>query len=457
MLNIDLDSFKNLSNYDDLLVTDEKGMIIFYDVADLDILKELGQTPEEFLGKNITTFYKNLTEENSTVMKVLKSGEALCDVRQKMLTKIDSTIESVSSTYPIKENGKIKGAIEFSKHYYSKDSIQYLDKYARHKIYRKNNTVYTIEDIITVESKMIAVKNKVEKISKTNSTVLIYGKTGTGKELVAQAIHNLSDRYGKPFISLNCSAVPESLLESTLFGTKKGSFTGSEDMPGLFEQAQGGTLFLDEINSLAPHLQVKLLKAIEEKIIRRVGGQKNIHLDIRVISATNEDPDDLLEKGKLREDLFYRLSVVQIDLPNLAERKDDIKVLLENFINFYNNNMNTVINDVQPEVLDCFKEYKWPGNVRELKNAVETAYNNANAGQITIDDIPRRIRNYSGPQAGAPTDDKSHSLKDSVEEFEKKMIVRELQAAEGKLAETARRLGISKQSLKYKIDKYKLK
>ncbi|UOF92741.1 sigma 54-interacting transcriptional regulator [Fodinisporobacter ferrooxydans] len=458
-----LGNFEDLSAYDNILVTDGHGVIVFYDMADLNVLKELGTRPEEFIGQHVTSFYRDLTNENSTVMNVLKNGVAICNVRQELITKKGNTFVSKNSTYPIKKEDTIIGAIEFSKHYFRKDNIRSLDKFAGHKIYRKNNTIYTIDNIITVNSRMKAIKNKIEKIARTNSTVLIYGRTGTGKEVVAQAIHNLSDRYEKPFISLNCGAVPVSLLESILFGTAKGSFTGSEEMPGLFEQAEGGTLFLDEVNSLDINLQVKLLKAIEEKTVRRIGGKKNINVDIRVISATNEDPDILLAEKRLREDLFFRLGVVEIDLPNLTERKEDIEVLVEYFINFYNNNMNIFIDSVQQEVLECFKGYDWPGNIRELRNAIETAYNNACSNQISLYDIPRRIR-ISGKNSmsdsaeiNGSADIKVKSLRDTVEEFEREIIISELKTTNWKIGETARRLGVSKQLLKYKMDKYKLR
>ncbi|CAH0288389.1 Arginine utilization regulatory protein RocR [Peribacillus sp. Bi96] len=224
-------------------------------------------------------------------------------------------------------------------------------------------------------------------------------------------------------------------------------------MPGLFEQADGGTLFLDEINSL----DMNLLKAIEEKTIRRVGGKKNIHLDIRVISATNEVPDILLAEKRLREDLFYRIGVVQIDLPSLMERKEDIEVLVDHYLNFYNNAMNIYINGVQDDVLDCFKRYPWPGNIRELKNAVETAYNHVQSNRITLDDIPGRIRDYEEAPMAYVKSLNVDSLKDAVQEYEKKIIVRQLKNSDGKIAESARQLGISKQLLKYKMEKHKLR
>ncbi|MED3564322.1 sigma-54 interaction domain-containing protein, partial [Bacillus xiapuensis] len=373
-----------------------------------------------------------------------------------LIMKSGNSFSLVNSTYPIKENGKVIGAIEFSKHFYSKENIQSLDKIAKHKVFRKNNTLYTIDNLRTDNPKMEEIKNKIVKIAKTNSTVLIYGKTGTGKEVVAQSIHNLSDRFSGPFISLNCGAFPPNLMESTLFGTVKGSFTGAVDMPGVFEQANGGTLFLDEINSLDLHLQVKLLKAIEEKMIRRIGGTKNISVDIRVISAANEDPDQLVAEKRLRDDLFYRLGVVQIDLPTLAERQEDIERLIEYYIEFYNNNMNIYIDGAAPEVLKCFKRYQWPGNIRELKNAIETAFNNATTNVIKLDDIPKRIRENHETHLALGIENHAECLKDAVQHFEKEMIQRQLKNMNGKLTDTAKSLGVSKQLLKYKIEKYRL-
>lgn len=452
-------NFKKLSDYDNILITDEKGKIIFYDLADLKVLKVLGFRPEDFMGKHITSFYQDLTEETSTIMSVLKSGKPIVNIRQELLTKNGNPFITINSTFPIIEEDKIIGAIEFSKHLFTKEDIQSLDKMAGHKIYRKNNTIYTIDDIISNNPTMKSIKSKLQRMGKTHSTVLIYGRTGTGKEVIAQAIHNLSDRFEKPFISLNCGAVPPTLLESTLFGTTKGSFTGAEDTPGLFEQADGGTLFLDEINSLDISLQVKLLKAIEEKNVRRIGGKKNISVNIRVISATNEDPEILVTEKRLREDLFYRLGIVQIDLPPLKDRKEDIELFVEHFIQFYNSNMNMHIAEVNTEVLECFKRYDWPGNIRELKNAIETAYNNAVTSEITLEDIPQRIRKYREPVLGegAIHGLEGRSLKDAVEEYEKQMILHELHQSNGVMAEAGRRLGVSKQALKYKMEKYNLR
>src|SRR5699024_5988083 len=226
-----------LKNFKNVLITDENANVTFYDVADLNVLKELRLKPEEIIGKNITVFYQDFTEHNSTILKTIASGEPLLNIEQNLITALGNKVVSVSSTFPIIKEGTVLGAIEFSNHHYTKKNIHSINKISNNKIYRKNNTTYTIDNLITNNTKLLEIKDRIHKISQTNSTVMLTGETGTGKEIVAQSIHNLSERYTSPFISFNCSAIPETLIESTLFGTVKGSFTGAEDMPGLFEQA----------------------------------------------------------------------------------------------------------------------------------------------------------------------------------------------------------------------------
>ncbi|MDI2588903.1 sigma 54-interacting transcriptional regulator [Psychrobacillus sp. NEAU-3TGS] len=324
-------------------------------------------------------------------------------------------------------------------------------------MYRKNNTIYTIDNLISQSSVMEEIKNKVRKVSSTDSTILINGETGTGKEIIAQSIHNLSRRYTQPFIPINCGEIPPTYIEHILFGTEKDPLTSTPDILGILEQANGGTIFLDEISALDIKLQAKLLKVIEDKLIRRVGGKQDIHLNIRVIAATNENPEKLMREKLLREDLYYRLSVFQLDLPPLSDRKEDITALTHYFIEFYNRHMQIKIEKLDDQVLMAFQQYNWPGNVRELKNAIETAYNNANSKEIHLYDIPAKIRNYSSVLEKITISEDSFNLKDKVEEYEKSLIVIELSKTGGKLAETARRLGISKQLLKYKMEKYELR
>ncbi|QUG41796.1 sigma 54-interacting transcriptional regulator [Psychrobacillus sp. INOP01] len=448
---------KHLPEYDNVLVVDQNGITIFYDLADLHILKHIGLKPEEFLRKSVTSFYKNLPIEESTLMTVLKTGEPLWNIKQQLTSNNGFTYISKSSTFPLHNGTSIVGAIEFSKHYYQKENIQLLDQFASHKMYRKNNTIYTIDNLVSQSNIMEEIKNKIKKVSSTDSTILINGETGTGKEIVAQSIHNLSNRYTQPFVSIKCAEIPSSLLEHILFGTEKDTFTGTPDFLGILEQANGGTIFLDEISAFDIKLQAKLLRVIEDKLIRRVGGKQDIHLNIRVIAATNDNPDKLVKENLLREDLYYRLSVFQLDLPRLSDRKEDITPLIDYFIEFYNRHMQIKIEKLDDQVKLAFQQYNWPGNVRELKNAIETAYNNASSKEINLNDIPAKIRNYSSVLEKKSFTENNFNLKDKVEEYEKNLIVIELNITGGKLAETSRRLGISKQLLKYKMEKYELR
>lgn len=320
-----------------------------------------------------------------------------------------------------------------------------------------NNTIYIIDDIITVNSEMLAVKEKIKRAAASSSSVLIYGKAGTGKEMVAQSIHNCSRRCSNPFVSINCASIPSTLLESNLFGTVKGSFTGAEDRGGLFEAANQGTLFLDEINSMDPMMQVKILKAIEEKRIRRVGGTKQISLDVKIIAALNQDPMELIKKGKLRKDLFFRLSVIEIDIPPLKERKDDIEYLTKYFIDYYNEDMEKDIKGISEEAKEVFKEYDWPGNVRELKNIIEGAFNNTEDDIISIDDIPERLlKEKRNRQIRPPIefDANNVGLQEYLEECERRIIFDTIEKHGGNMAAAARDLRISRQLLYYKLKRH---
>lgn len=299
---------------DGLMITDAKGNIEFYQSfrADLNDLKS-----EKVIGKNLLDIYPTLTMETSTIFKVLQTGEPVFNQFQEIPTYSGKIIRALNTTLPLTDGKKIIGAIDVSR---------YIDTpYARKEItlslkeVQKSN-LYTVDDIISISPEMEKLKEKINRIANTDSSVLIYGETGTGKELVAQSLHTSSSRKNKKFISQNCAAIPSTLLESILFGTTKGSFTGAEDKAGIFEIANGGTIFLDEINSMDMSVQAKILKAIEEKQIKRIGSADAISTDIRIISAMNKPPVECINNKTMREDLFYRLSVVQIAIPPGCEK-----------------------------------------------------------------------------------------------------------------------------------------
>jgi len=327
------------------------------------------------------------------------------------------------------------------------------------------------EEMIGKSHKMQQVFELIRTVAKSNATVLIQGETGTGKELVARAVHAESLRHKGPFVSLNCAALPETLLETELFGHEKGSFTGAiAQKKGKFELADGGTIFLDEIGDISPNIQVHLLRVIQEKEFTRVGGNEIIKVDVRVITSTNRDLAKRVAEGKFREDLFYRLNVVPITVPPLRERTEDIPVLARYFLNKYNTENNKSIGDFSPEVLDLFMKYHWPGNVRELENAVEYSVVLAQGDLIGLDHLPplfKKASHNERPVSGADSNDllvvsdlqsrQGGTVGEAnLKEVEKQHIQRILEETGRNYTHAARALGIARSTLHKKMKEYGL-
>lgn len=450
MLRRYVEQILSIYNYiDGIIVTNNKGIVEYYTNyrPDINNLKE-----SDAIGKHILSVYPTLTEETSSIMRVLKTGKSIFNEFQTLTSYKCQTINAINSTLIIKENENVIGVVDVSR--YVDDCYQRQDIVLSIKNNELKKSLYTIDDIITCSQTVNDIKEKIKKISKTDSTVLIYGETGTGKELVAQSIHTSSNRKSKRFVSQNCASIPSTLLESILFGTTKGSYTGAENRPGLFEIANGGTLFLDEINSMEISVQAKILKAIEEKKITRIGGVEAIDTDIKIISAINENPSLCIKEKKLREDLFYRLSVVQLDLPPLRERKEDIKYLTRYFIDYFNHKMNRNIIDISEDVEEIFKNYSWPGNVREIKNIIEGAFNLTSSRIIQKKDLPEYI--YKNSENSYDFDlELNTSLSEAVKNYEKKLIINAIKNSK-KLTEASKKLKITKQNLYYKMEKYEI-
>ena len=295
------------------------------------------------------------------------------------------------------------------------------------------------------------------KSSKTKSSVIIYGETGTGKELIAQSIHYGGVRADKPFIAQNCAALPETLLEGILFGTMKGGFTGAIDRPGLFEQVNGGTLLLDEINSMDLSLQAKLLRTLQEGYIRRIGGLKDIPIDVRIIATTNEKPLEAVERGKLRKDLYYRLNIISIEVPALRDRIDDIKLLCDFFVKKYNKEMDKDIWMISEEVIALFRKYNWVGNIRELENMIEGAMNYISDDEHILRKIhfPREIEIKNNEKIDLYNEvNMDGGLPEIVSDIEKIIISRKLKESNYNISKAARNMKISRQTLQYKMKKY---
>jgi len=318
-------------------------------------------------------------------------------------------------------------------------------------------------NIIGRSPAMQAVFQLIETIAPTASTVLITGESGTGKELVARAIHFNSPRKDRPFVALNCGALPETLLESELFGHVRGAFTGAEtNKKGLLEVADKGTVFLDEIGDTSPMMQVKLLRVLQERKFRRVGGTEEIDADIRIIAATNRDLAKLVAEGRFREDLYYRINVIPVHLPPLRERQDDIPLLAEHFVAKYSAQVGKRVTGLAPEALACLQAYHWPGNIRELENAIERAVALERGPVIQLESLPERVRQDGGAPvavAGLPADipDGGFDLERHVQAIERRYIAEALKKAGGVKVKAADLLGMSFRSFRYYMKKYNLK
>lgn len=410
------------------------------------------------IGKHILELYPDRKPEESTILNALKGLPTLG--KETIQTAFNGeTCVFFEHTIPIKIRDKIVGAVSFAK---------YAVSFKRELSVKSPNDFqkpfYCLEDIIGDSLLIRQLKNQIASVTKTNSSVLIYGETGTGKELVAQSIHSGGERRNSIFLSQNCSAIPLSLLEGLLFGTVKGSFTGAEDKAGIFEIANGGTIFLDEINSMDMSMQAKILKVIEEKKVTRLGSNKAIPVDVRIISAMNEDPLNCVRQGRMRSDLYYRIGTVLLRVPPLKERPDDIPVLVNYYIDHYNKEMGKSIKGVTDEVALSLRSYDWPGNVRELRNAIEAAFNFETEDYITYDHLPPLMPCSQSPISfgGSPGSNiqiplvrTGQTLTQMVDSYEKRCIENEVSLASS-LNELASNLGISRQSLSYKLKKHNI-
>jgi DNA-binding NtrC family response regulator len=317
---------------------------------------------------------------------------------------------------------------------------------------------YQYDNIIGGSGKMQEVLRQVDKIAGSDATILIRGESGTGKELIARAIHYNSPRKNKELMELNCSSIPESLLESELFGYEKGAFTGAhKQMKGKFETADGGTIFLDEIGEMSANIQVKLLRFLQEKRFNRVGGTSFVSVDIRLIAATNADLELALEKGKFREDLYYRLNVIPIHIPTLRERPEDIPPLAEHFIKKFAQKNKKLIGGIDGEAIEILVKYAWPGNVRELENAIENAVVMTENHTILSDDLPFYIKN-SHKNISLPDFSELDGMnyRNQLEHADKMIIKRALEETNGNKTHAAKKLGFSIRTMRNKVNKYDL-
>ncbi|MED4935579.1 sigma 54-interacting transcriptional regulator [Heyndrickxia coagulans] len=417
---------------------DEEGRTMIYNQKMRDIE---GMDSREVLYKKLEDVFRFRSSEESTLLKALKTGEESHLVKQTYFNNKGREITSVNHTYPFYYKGKLAGAVEIA------EDITKIERLIRRN--HEPHTGYTFHHIIGKSKAISEVIEFSRRAARTSSYVLIIGETGTGKELFAQSIHYESERSRGPFIAQNCAALPDNLIESILFGTKKGAFTGALDRAGLFEQADGGTLLLDEINALNIHLQAKLLRVLQEKKVKRIGGTQEKPVDVRVIATMNETPYEAIANHRLRKDLYYRLGVVTLFIPPLRDRLEDLPLLTGHFIQKYNSLFQMNVRGITPEVLTFFRSYRWPGNIRELEHMIEAAMNvMLDEDMIELRHLPMQYRQSGHFNSPA---EKSPLLKDRLLEYEKQCILEALEANGSNISKAAEQLGLSRQSLQYRM------
>lgn len=320
---------------------------------------------------------------------------------------------------------------------------------------------YSFQNLVGNSETMHRIYEMIKRVSQTPTNVLVTGESGTGKEMVAKAIHFNGPLKDKPFVTVNCGAIPESLMESEMFGHKKGSFTGAvADKSGLFEVADGGSLFLDEVGELPLTIQVKLLRAIQERVIRRVGGTEDTKVEVRIIAATNRDLEDMVKKGTFRQDLFYRLNVINIKTPSLRERPEDIPLLANHFLKKYNDRLTKQIGGISAEAMEMLKKYDYPGNVRELENIIERTVALEGGATILPESLPPFVNTPSGRKLASTHEiqvtEEGLDLDKVMGQIEKELLIKAIHAAGGIKKKAAKLLNITFRSMRYRVEKYSL-
>lgn len=401
----------------------------------------------------------------------------LCDVRMPGMTGLEfleeyragggDALVLVMTAYGSMElavDAMGKGAYDYLAKPFGADEVLLVVRKAeeRERLYREVGRLRTevaadkrFGDFVARSPAMLKALEVANKVAKHPSPVLVTGDSGTGKELIARLIHRESPRANGPFVPVNCGAIPENLLESEFFGYEKGAFSGADrDKDGLFSAAEGGTLFLDEIGELPQALQVKLLRALQEGEIRRLGGTELITVDVRIVSATNRDLLKAIEEGIFREDLYYRIAVVPIHLPPLRERTDEIPELVRFLMDRHGERLGLSVRGISPPALEALLAYAWPGNIRELENVLERAMLLCEAEELDIDDIPTNVRNPTALDPGFNLDGDNLSVKFHSAALEKQLIRRALERTGGNKAKAAELLELSSRALRYKIQDY---
>ncbi|MDM5315813.1 sigma 54-interacting transcriptional regulator [Fictibacillus sp. b24] len=437
------------SAYEWIVVVDHEGIVRYMNKT---YCKFLGEDPQEVIGKHVTNVIENTRMDKAVLQGKVEIAD-LQFIRGNYM---------IANRIPIFNEGKIIGAVgtvifrdteQWKKMNSHIKALLHELNFYKNEWEEINGASYTLNDFAGTSAEVEKIKKHVKNIASGDLSVLIRGESGTGKELLAHSIHQLSERSAKPFIKLNCGAVPEHLFESELFGYSEGAFTGAKKggKLGKFQVADGGTLFLDEIGDLPQSMQIKLLRVLQEKEVEPVGAVHTQKVNVRVIAATNRPLEKLIMENKFREDLFYRINVLQIKVPPLRERKEDIWPLAENFIVMNCKVTGKRILSIDDDVKEAFLEYEWPGNARELKNFVEAAIQLTLSDRLTIDSFPDFLKEKLGVHKTVMT------LKEHVQETERNVISYYLEKMNGDIKGVAKQLGIGKTNLYDKIKKYNIR
>ncbi len=464
-------------------IVDNDGMMIYANRA-AEVMECVPK--EQMVGKSITDIYTHTDYEKGSLppsLIVLETGIPRINENCEYYSKDGEIVNSIVSNYPytIKDENGVSMVCSVSENINQMKErlirlggVNNKNTFCLRKKLMKNGTVYIFDDIIGESTIMKNTIETAKRFAAKKTPVMLYGETGTGKEMFAQSIHNASPTMHHHFVPINCAAIPENLLESILFGTVKGAFTGALDKEGLFEKAKGGTIFLDEINSMPIGLQAKILRVLQEKEVRRIGDNTTRSVDCRIISALNKQPFKAIQDGELREDLFYRLSTGIIFVPPLRERGGDIALLSRYFMESCNEDFGNHIYQISPELQNLLAHYAWPGNTRELSNTIESAMNMTAPGEmvLTVSHLPAYLKNrlsqgISSEAAHVRAQEVAEShcadltgenrgLKGSIESFEQYLIVNALKETRGNIRSAAASLHLTRQGLERKLKKYKI-
>lgn len=425
--------------------------------------------------KNLFEMYPSLAKNTSSIAKTMSTGATIFNDAQEFADIHGNVYVTQNLTIPIFNEGQVVGVVELTKDLTTVGDMVEKDDYlkklkieGRFHPNRESNDKINFENILTINDAMLDAIEKAKIFAMNDNPVLIYGETGTGKEMFAQAMINYAVRPKQKTIIQNCAAVPENLIESILFGTTKGSYTGAENKKGLFEEADGGIFFLDELNALPYHVQGKLLRVVQEGTFRPIGASREKKVSVKIVAAMNVDPMEAIEKMILRKDLFYRLSGSMIYLPPLRERPDDIEYLVDNYIDYYNDIYGKNVKGISEELRSFFLEYEWEGNVRELKHVVESMVSMTREEYLQFRELPVYLNGKmkgarkAAIQASASGADEitieelksgSYDLRSVVDQVERDLILKVLLKTKGNKTKAGEILGIPRQTLKYKMTK----